>query len=315
MVYGQSTVLTAQTVPVPTGVLQFRLGGENAGPPVALDARGEASFDPSYLLDVGDVVSATYGGDARWGWSTGVAPVEVVPARTATRLRIEPNPVPPNGNVMLDVDVANLDTDIAPFGSVRFSIDGQQVGPPFDLDENGRLVLTVELSRVEPGDHRVSVDYADDTGTPEDGEPSAASTSVRVTTPPPPAATPTARPTTPAPAPAPRAVTSQQLRKLSARVAATLRRRGLAALRRAGPPFAAATSGTLRLTVSTGRMQLASGRVRFQTTGTHRVAWRLSAAGRKIIDRGRAVRVEIRTTFVSAQGTRLAVTTKARARG
>jgi len=284
---------------------------------VTLDAHGAALYDPAYLLNVGEVVSATYGGDARWGWSAGEAPVDVVPARTATMLSIEPSPALAGDEVTVNVEVANLDTDIPPYGSVSFAIDGQRVGAPFDLDEEGRLTLTVRLSGVEPGEHRVTVGYEDDTGTPANFTPSAAAGSVRVTAPQP---TPTANPAAPAPtaAPAgpaaPRIVTAKQLRTFGERVAAALRRRGLAALRRASPAFTAATAGTLRQTVLAGRTQVASGSATFRRAGTRRVNWRLSTAGRRLIEHGRAVRVVIRTTFVAANRPRLAVTTKARAR-
>lgn len=54
-----ATFISSVTSPGPpiTGQLQFRVDGENEGPPRAPDAG--AAYTPPFLLDVGDVVAAT----------------------------------------------------------------------------------------------------------------------------------------------------------------------------------------------------------------------------------------------------------------
>jgi Bacterial Ig-like domain (group 3) len=81
IIFGQDAAFTS-TVTSPgtpaTGLLQFRVDGENDGAPKPLGAGGGAAYSPPFLLDVGDVVSATYSGDRALGWSAGDAPLVVL---------------------------------------------------------------------------------------------------------------------------------------------------------------------------------------------------------------------------------------------
>jgi hypothetical protein len=43
--------------------------------------------------------SATYGGDARWRWSSGTSALRILPAPTRTTLVTTPNPVVTGGTV------------------------------------------------------------------------------------------------------------------------------------------------------------------------------------------------------------------------
>jgi Big-like domain-containing protein/WD40 repeat protein len=79
--------------PTPTGQVQFQVNGNNDGGPVTLDGLGRAPYSPDFLLGVGVVVSATYGGDARWGWSTADASLQIRPATTSVTLTTTPNPI------------------------------------------------------------------------------------------------------------------------------------------------------------------------------------------------------------------------------
>jgi hypothetical protein len=308
LVYGQSTSFTAtvQSGGIATGQVQFRVGGEDDGAPVAVDALGHARHEPDFLLDVGDVVSATYGGDAHWGWSFGESSLRILPARTTTTLATTPNPVLAGGEVDTIVTVHNASTDITPFGSVQFSVDGAPIGPRLELDDGGQVAVVLDAN-VSAGAYRVRVDYLDDTAPIADFAPSSASVVETVTVP----ASGAPVITTPRPS-TPRKVTKRDLTKFAARLARTLRRRGLVSLRRPGPAFTASGPGTLsqRLyALSAGRRRLlASGRHTFTAPGSRRLRLRLTATGKRLIRRGRAVRTEIRTTFAPTSGRSIVVT-------
>src|SRR5262249_44863566 len=151
----------------------FRLNGENDGAPQAVDTGVGATYSSPFLFDVGDVVSATYSGDAVLGWSTGQAPLDVVPASTGTTMVSSPNPVTSGGRLDVLIAAANTDTALAPFGSVQVSIDGAPVGPALELDENGQVAVELEAD-VPAGDYTVRADYLDDTAQIADFRPSSA---------------------------------------------------------------------------------------------------------------------------------------------
>ena len=165
IVFGEDAAFTAAVTspgPAPTGPVQFRINGENEGAPTALDPGGHAPFSSEFLLNVGDVASATYGGNAVLGWSTGDASLDILPATTATTLVSSRNPVTRLEQTDILVTVVNTDTDIAPFGSIQFSVDGAPIGPVLELDEDGQVGISL-VPDVPPGDYRVRVDYVDDT--------------------------------------------------------------------------------------------------------------------------------------------------------
>jgi Tol biopolymer transport system component len=318
LVYGQSTSFTAAVRSggaTPTGLVQFAVGGQDDGAPIALDALGQAHHEPDFLVNVGEVVAATYGGDARWGWSVGESALHVLPAPTTTALAVGPNPVPAGGTATATVTVTNTPTDIAPFGSVQFAINGAPLGPRLELDENGQVVASL-VADVPAGDYRVSVDYLDDTAPIPDFVPSSAALVEHVVaTASAGAATSAAAPATPSrplPAAAARAIIKRAVTQFAARLSRALRSRGLAALRQPGPVFVARTPGRLAQHVyelSAGRRTLlASGRHTFAAPASSRLRLRLTAAAKRLMRRARAVRVEIDTSFTPAGGMPIAVT-------
>ncbi len=74
--YGKPVTFTATITgnqpnpPVPTGTVQFKLDGANAGTPVALDAGGNATWTTSTIAIGTHVVAADYSGDASYGASS-----------------------------------------------------------------------------------------------------------------------------------------------------------------------------------------------------------------------------------------------------
>ena len=329
IVYGDSALLTSTVTsagPAPTGMMQFRLNGVNDGGPVAVDAGGRAEYDPPFLLDVGDVASATYSGDARLGWSSGEAALRVRPSATTTSLVTSANAVERGQTINLFVTVANTDTDIPPFGSVQFSVDGAPVGSPIGLDDNGQVAVGL-LANVPAGDYHVSASYYDDTASIADFAPSIASVVERVTesatTPPGPAQTQASATSQPKVA---ATVTKKDLVAFAKLLEEALRRRGFAALKGAGPLFIAAQPGTLSQRIyasaSTGSVRgagarqtlISAGQHSFRSSGSGRLQLRLTAAGKRAIRRASRLKVDVITRYVPDAGRNVSVTSHLRVR-
>ena len=301
-----------------TGLMQFRVDGQNDGPPRALDAGGHAAYTPAFLLDVGDVVSATYSGDAALGWSTGEAPLDVLPASTATTLVSSRNPVTRGEQTDILVTVANTDTDIAPFGSVQFSIDGDAHRPRLDLDENGQADVGL-VANVPAGSYTVRVDYVDDTAEIADFRPSSASFVQRVTD---------RRRRRP-----PRRPSSSHRRRRAQGRSRPLRsadREG-AAKRGVSPPCAAVRRSSrppsparCRRRSTRGadppprepsrvrRTLIAAGRHTFASPGSSRLRLRLTGKGKRLIRHAKRLDVEIRTRFVPTSGSAVSAVKRVR---
>ena len=327
IVYGDSTLLTSTVTsagPAPTGVMQFRLNGVNDGGPVAVDAGGRADYDPPFLLDVGDVASATYSGDARLGWSSGEAALHVLPAATTTSLVTSANPVARGQTTNLFVTVANTDTDVAPFGSVQFSVDGAPVGSPIGLDDNGQVAVGL-LANVAAGDYRVSARYDDDTAAIPDFASSTASVLERVTesatTPPGPTQTQASATNEPA---VEATVTKKDLAAFAKLLERALRRRGFAALKGNGPLFSAAQPGTLSQRIYASvptasvrgagarRTLISAGQHSFPSIGSGRLHLRLTAAGKRAIRRASRLTVDVITRYAPAAGKSVSTTSHLR---
>lgn len=184
IVYGQPLSFTGQAAgagPTATGTLTFTVTGE-PGVPVALDGIGHASFAPAYHLNVGDAVTARYGGDSHFSTSTGTLTPKIQQAPTSASLAAAPNPSIAGGGVTLSAKVLNTNTASTPFGSVQFVIDGQPVDVPQPLDATGS-VSGFLVSGLDPGDHTIKALYHDDTGATPDFSDSQAAIGVHVNTP------------------------------------------------------------------------------------------------------------------------------------
>jgi virginiamycin B lyase len=205
VVYGQDATFTATVLntpsssPItPTGTVQFKVNGVDDGSPVPLDAGGQAKYTPTFLLDVGDVVTAEFNGNAQLGASTSPgAQLSVQPALTGTTLTASPNPANPGNELTFIATVTNMSTSIVPFGSVEFSIDGEAVLEPLTLDENGQAGIGV--SGLRPGDHTVRALYFASMMGIQDFTGSQASVTEHITSPPPPAKPAASTPPSPPP--------------------------------------------------------------------------------------------------------------------
>jgi hypothetical protein len=205
--FGQSISFTAMVAKgnppegssAPTGSVSFTVAGE-PGVQMPLDGNAQANFAPGYDLNVGDTVTASYGGDSAYGESSVSLTPTIHPAATVTSLSASQNPQTSSGEVTFTATVTNSSTEIAPFGSVQFVIDGEPVLGPQPLENNGQVGITG--SGLPPGEYTVTALYHDDTGVTPDFTDSQASVTEYITSPPPPAE-PAPSPPPPPPPPPP----------------------------------------------------------------------------------------------------------------
>jgi hypothetical protein len=278
----------------PTGTVQFTDEGDGPiGPPVALDAQGVAHF--TGRAGAGTYrVRADYGGDGTFTPSSATVTSTVQRAATATTLTSSANPAAPGAEVVFTINVAIVPPgDVAPFGSVQITINGQPAGDPIPLEGYDGLTLTVRAPLAARNDV-IGVSYSGDQNT----LPSSASLNQVV-------AVPTTNPTTRPSAGV--TVTPAQLKRMTAPLITRLKRRGARALNGARLTFSAPTAGTLQQTVRAGSL-LASAKRTFSAAGRGTLTLRLTAAGRRQLRRTNSVKLTIVTTFTPSGGTPVRVT-------
>ncbi len=168
----------------PTGTVSFTVTGEPSVQ-TPLNGNDQAGFAPEYDLNVGDTVTANYGGDSAYGTSSASLTPTIQPANTTTSLTTSPNPQTSTGEVTFTATVTNSSTEIAPFGSVQFLINGEPVLGPLALENNGQVAITG--SGIPPGEYTVTALYREETRPVPDFTDSQASVTEQITSPPPPA--------------------------------------------------------------------------------------------------------------------------------
>jgi hypothetical protein len=306
-VAGQPVTLTATVSGAggarPTGTIQFR--DEVFGPigaPVALDGQGVAQIMASAGAGTYHV-RAEYSGDGTFDTSFGTATSTFQRAATTTTLTSSANPASPGAQIVFKVVVGIVPPgDVAPFGTLQATVNGQPFGDPFPLEGYDTVTLTVRAPTIARSDV-ITVTYSGD----ENTLPSSASLTQVVGTPRP-EVTPTPTPTTtPAQSSNPPTVTAADLKRLSAPLVTKLKRRGARALNGARLTFTAPTAGTLQQTVRAGSL-LASAKRTFTEAGRGTLTLKLTAAGRRQIRRSGSVKLTIVTTFTPRGGTPVRVT-------
>jgi hypothetical protein len=150
----------------PTGAVQFQVDGSDDGLPATLDGSGHATYTPTYPIDVGATVTATYSGDRLHETSSADFDQNVLPAATKVSLSSSSNPQTVGQQVVFTASVTNMNTTIVPFGSIQFSIDGTPVLEPLQLDFYGEAAIAG--TPTTPGDSVIEATYHDDTGYPPD---------------------------------------------------------------------------------------------------------------------------------------------------
>jgi hypothetical protein len=283
----------------PTGSVQFADHGGPTFDTVGLDAMGHAST-VAYAFAGLYTVDANYVGDAHFNASTGSVQTQVNRAATSTALTISPNPATPGATITFSAVVGSVPPgDVAPAGSLRFSIDGAPIGAAIGLG-NGVIGYQGTLT-APPGNrtYQVAVSYSGDADT----EPSSASVPVTV-----------AAPTTISAPSSTVTVAVAQLKAMMSTLTTALRLRG----------FAALTSTTQTLRVGPGVVEqkvyspnaprgargaaakkpivLASARRRFATAGTGTLRLKLTSAGRRAIRHAKSLKLAIVTRYTPTGG-------------
>jgi hypothetical protein len=324
-VAGQVATLTASVAgrqvggPVPTGSVQFAdedgtPNGAPIGDPVALDESGEASIATAAGAGVYEV-HANYSGDGYYGPSSGTVEQTVERADTTTSLTSAPNPVPAGGRVEFVATVAvEPPGDVAPHGSLMFSINGEPASDPIPL--MGANGVIVEATAPEaPGTDAIEVFYSGDENTNPSGD----------------GLMQVVAPLLPSkPIPVPNEAMTGRLARMTAGLVAALRRRGFAALRRFRHRIAVDGPGELEQKVyspqapSSARaaakrnVVIASATRRFSAAGSATMRLRLTRAGRRALRRSKALKMAIITRFTPSTGTpsvvRQRLTVRARGR-
>jgi virginiamycin B lyase len=316
-VYGRPLTVTAQVTAhlvgaAPTGSVGFDVDGESAGSAV-VGSTGQVAWSPAEALDVGAVVLARYEGDATYGPSHS-APIipAITAARTAVEISVTPDQPEAGDDVILLARVVNLDSDVVPFGSVSFVINGIDLLGAMELDEDG--YVGVEILDAPAGSYHLTAVYHDDTGVRADFADSRADTT-RVLT-----VAPSAQPSPPPAQPSPPAssltpvavtpVTRADVRALLDRLSGKLRLRGLAGAERVPQRFRAAIPGRLTETIIAGkrhagppkRTVLARARRVFTSPGRLGLRLTLTRAGRRAARQHRARFVTISARFKPRTG-------------
>ena len=168
-VQDESVRLTAGVVAVapgsgaPTGTVTFLAGDETIGSaPLEASASGSTA-----VLDLDDLppgtheLIATYDGDADYRGAASAPLTHQVIAGTAvaattTELTSSANPSTYGEGVRFRATVTTADG--APSGTVQFSLDGQDLGDPVAVDEDG-VARSAVVASAEPGDHTVIASF------------------------------------------------------------------------------------------------------------------------------------------------------------
>jgi Bacterial Ig-like domain (group 3) len=253
-------------------------------------------------------IFAGYLGDDHFNTSTGSVDVTVNKADTATTLTASATQLAPGQSLVLTALVAvKPPGDIATYGSLQLTADGKPIGNPIPLEGDQGVRVTLTAPSV-PGTYTLGVAYSGDDDT---NASSAPALQVRV------GASGGGAPGGGAPgggasgggASGGGAAMAGQLRAVGSTLISALRRRGLAALRGTPEPFTAPGAGVLEQHVDSPTplkaakaVRLAAGRQAFSGPGRGVLKLRLTAAGRRAIRKGKALRVAIVTTFTPSKG-------------
>lgn len=323
IIYGQPVTFTAAVAargsgPPLTGSVRFEINGAVAGPSAGLGGVGQASFTPADLVDVGDSIEAFYGGDGHYAPSrSGSLYQQIIPAHTATQLQVTPTHPVEGDDVIMLARVVNTETNVVPFGSVRFYINGMPTLGALALDDQGYAGILIY--DVPAGSYRINVVYHDDTRQPADFADSETEASGGVDPTPtltaaPPVVTPPPAPTLPAAsASIVKPVTARGLQILIGGAVDALRRGGLARAAKQPQYFRSTIPGTLTEEIAyTPQVRsraltpktttLAKGQHAFAAAGPGTLRLALTAAGRRAVRQHRALRVNVIARFVPRAG-------------
>jgi Big-like domain-containing protein len=171
-VHGQPVTFTASvssTGEAPSGSVQFKIDGADAGAAESLDPSGHASIVASDLAVGSHSVSADFtsnnpdvqssSGDLTYG--TVFLPQIVKPADTSTTIVSSANPSEFGSSVSFTADVAvDAPGGGAPTGTVQFEDNGGDLGAPVPVDGSGHA--SIGTSALPVGSHTITAAYTSD---------------------------------------------------------------------------------------------------------------------------------------------------------
>lgn len=157
-VYGKPVSITATVTAeelIPTGLVQFKLDGENFGRALVLSQTGQASINLNRLTAGSHEIQADYLGSENFSPSSAKLNQEVEKARTKTFIASSENPSV-YGNLLKAVATVTSG-ELMPTGSVQFKVNGENVGAPQPVLRNGQA--TVNLPKLQAGSHDIEAEY------------------------------------------------------------------------------------------------------------------------------------------------------------
>ncbi len=160
-VFGGTVTFTATVSPSgATGTVQFTVDGSAAGIPVTVVA-GQATYSTNALSVGAHPISASYGGNAAYLGSTSPTVTQTVgpvlrPTSTVVTSSLSPSTF--GQNVTFTATVRPVTGTGTPAGTVRFSIDGINVGGILTLNAQGRA--TYSTAALAGGTHTVIATYS-----------------------------------------------------------------------------------------------------------------------------------------------------------
>ncbi len=161
VVFTAAVISTSTGLPVATGDVMFRVDGQVVRDYVALNAYGEASFDPGPLALGPHTITATFAGTNDFLTSTETFNEVVYQYQTTTQLSESESEATYGDTVNFTATVTVLGSStLTAAGSVQFEVDGQPSGSPVALDDDGSASLS--LSTLDAGTHTITAIYQGD---------------------------------------------------------------------------------------------------------------------------------------------------------
>ena len=158
----------------PTGTVEFRDEDSNLLGSEPLNGSGDAvfSFEPAESV----MVTATYGGDATSGGSSGRFVQSVGPEATSTVISSSKSPVIYGETPTFTAQVRRTDQGAAVEGTIGIEIDGEVACPDAEVGVDGKVECT-PTTPLEAGVHEVDAKFnpPDDSSDEEPDEPSTGS--------------------------------------------------------------------------------------------------------------------------------------------
>ncbi|MCZ4497800.1 MAG: hypothetical protein JWQ74_353 [Marmoricola sp.] len=168
-VFGQPVTFTANVsvlapgAGAPAGTIVFKDGSTTIGTQPVSSATGEQASITVSNLSVGQhAISAVYSGDDSFNGSTGNTPQAVSRAQTAVVLASSANPATSGQGVQFTANVSPVAPGAGdPTGTVRFFVNGANLGSPVAVDGDGNATSS-NFASLSPGTYTITATYSGD---------------------------------------------------------------------------------------------------------------------------------------------------------